>query len=94
MQQHETTLAAESPIHNDLKELLKDIKEASSKPVPEKAMLRPAAASAFIGVSRTTLHRLSETDPTFPRKVIISARCVGYTRKSLTYWLDTKVGQI
>ena len=94
MQQPETTLAAESPTNNDLQKLLKAIHKAVFKPATEQALLRPAAASAFIGVSRTTLHRLSEKDSTFPRKIVLSKRCVGYTPKSLTNWLSAKVTQI
>jgi prophage regulatory protein len=94
MKQPDATQAANSPTSNDLQKLLMAIKVAASQPATEQAMLRPAAASAYIGVSRTTLHRLSETDPTFPRKIIVSARCVGYTPKSLTNWLAGKASQI
>lgn len=54
------------------------------------ALLRPATACAFLGISRTALHRLSETDPTFPRKIVLSKRCVGYRAASLAAWLATK----
>jgi predicted DNA-binding transcriptional regulator AlpA len=94
MQQPETTLAAESPIHNDLQELLKAIIKVVPRTPTDQAMLRPAAASLFIGVSRTTLHRLSEADPSFPRKIVLSSRCVGYTPISLTNWLAAKASQV
>ena len=86
MEHSETTL----DVQGNLQKLLKAITKAASKPEAEQAMLRPSAASAFIGVSRTTLHRLSESDPTFPRKIVLSKRCVGYTPKSLTDWLIAK----
>jgi prophage regulatory protein len=56
------------------------------------AMQRPAIACAYIGVSRSGLHRLSENDPTFPRKIVISKRCVGYRTDSLDAWLAAKEG--
>jgi len=56
----------------------------------KQAMLRPALASEYLGVSRTTLHRLAETDPTFPRKIVISRRCVGYRVDALDDWLSQK----
>jgi predicted DNA-binding transcriptional regulator AlpA len=58
---------------------------------PDKqAMLRPALASLYLGISRTCLHRLSETDSSFPRKIVISSRCVGYLTASLDAWLAAK----
>jgi prophage regulatory protein len=74
----------------ELQKLMVTMGKAARPPPIEQALLRPAAASAFIGVSRTTLHRLSESDPTFPRKIVIGPRCVGYTPKSLTNWLAAK----
>ena len=53
-------------------------------------LLRPAMACAFLGISRTTLHRLSENDPSFPRKIVLSKRCVGYIPDSLVSWLAAK----
>lgn len=61
----------------------------ASAPV-KQAMLRPALASLYLGISRTGLHRLSETDPSFPRKIVISSRCVGYLTASLDAWLAAK----
>jgi predicted DNA-binding transcriptional regulator AlpA len=56
----------------------------------KQVVLRPALASEYIGVSRTTLHRLSENDPSFPRKIVISRRCVGYRVDALDSWLAQK----
>lgn len=56
----------------------------------QQAFLRPATACAYLGISRTGLHRLSENDPTFPRKIVLSRRCVGYSFDSLTAWLAAK----
>jgi predicted DNA-binding transcriptional regulator AlpA len=60
----------------------------------KQAMLRPASACVFIGVSRTALHRLSENDPSFPRKIVISKRCVGYRTEALEGWLLAKESSI
>jgi predicted DNA-binding transcriptional regulator AlpA len=56
----------------------------------KQALLRPAMACVFLGISRTSLHRLSETDRTFPRKIVISRRCVGYRADALEDWLAAK----
>lgn len=56
----------------------------------EQALLRPANACAFLGISRSGLHRLSESDPSFPRKIVLSSRCVGYRASSLAAWLAAK----
>lgn len=56
----------------------------------DQAFLRPAEAADYIGVGRTKLHDLSENDPTFPRKIRLSQRCVGYRRESLDAWLAAK----
>jgi prophage regulatory protein len=58
--------------------------------VVKHALLRPAMACIFLGISRTGLHRLSEFDPTFPRKIVLSKRCVGYRAESLEAWLAAK----
>ena len=54
------------------------------------ALLRPQQAASYLGLSRTKLHTLSETDPTFPRKIVITKRCVGYRAESLDQWLSAK----
>lgn len=53
-------------------------------------ILRPAQAAACLGISRRKLYDLDECDPTFPRKIVFSARCVGYRRESLIEWLRAK----
>lgn len=56
----------------------------------EQALLRPAEACTYLGIGRTKLHYLSENDPDFPRKIRLSARCVGFRRESLDAWLAAK----
>ncbi len=74
-------LPAAGGTHGDLGALLGSVKQA---------LLRPATACAYLGISRTGLHRLSENDPTFPRKIVLSSRCVGYSAESLAAWLAAK----
>ncbi|MCU7830321.1 MAG: AlpA family phage regulatory protein [Candidatus Thiodiazotropha sp. (ex Myrtea sp. 'scaly one' KF741663)] len=56
-------------------------------------VLRPAKAAAYLGFSRRKLYDLAEIDPTFPRKIVFSSRCVGYRRESLDSWLLEKEQQ-
>jgi prophage regulatory protein len=58
----------------------------------EQAILRPAEACRYLGMSRTALHHLHERDSSFPRKIIFSARCVGWKKQSLDAWLAAKEG--
>lgn len=55
-------------------------------------ILRPAAACKYLGIGRTKLHFLHEQDPTFPRKIRFSPRCVGWRIESLDAWLEKKEG--
>ena len=61
---------------------------------PEQAFFRPADACRYLGIGRTKLHDLTETDPDFPRKIRISARCVGWTRGQLDAWLEKKAAEV
>ncbi|HDZ09199.1 MAG TPA: AlpA family phage regulatory protein [Pseudohongiella sp.] len=47
----------------------------------------------YLGIGRTKLHFLSEHDPDFPRKIRLSARCVGWIKNDLDAWLETKSKQ-
>jgi predicted DNA-binding transcriptional regulator AlpA len=83
----ETFLTAIAAAYPDLRALMVAVKQAESS---KQVILRPVAASKHIGVSRTTLHRLSENDPTFPRKIVLSRRWVGYRTDALDAWLAQK----
>jgi predicted DNA-binding transcriptional regulator AlpA len=61
---------------------------------PEQAFFRPAEACRYLGIGRTKLHNLSETDADFPRKIRISPRCVGWTRAQLDAWLQSKQQEV
>lgn len=55
-------------------------------------MLRLKQAADLLGVSLVTLWRLGETDPTFPKKIRITARCCGYRRGDLIAWQNSRMG--
>lgn len=63
-------------------------------PQTEQAFFRIADATRYLGIGRTKLRDLSETDPTFPRKIRISPRCVGWTRAQLDAWLQSKQSEV
>lgn len=54
------------------------------------AMLRPKEAADYIGVTRRSLYDIAERDPHFPRKIVVSSRCVGWRREALDAWLLEK----
>lgn len=53
-------------------------------------LLRPSQASAYLNMHRTTLHRLSERDPTFPRKIKAGERLCYYRKSDLDAWLKDR----
>lgn len=59
----------------------------TDRPKEHRAFLRPQAAADYIDVSRRKFYQLAETDPSFPRKIVLSARCVGWRREALDAWL-------
>lgn len=59
----------------------------------QQAFFRPADACKYLGIGRTKLHYLSEYDDSFPRKIRISARCVGWSKNQLDAWLTKKEQQ-
>lgn len=54
------------------------------------ALLRPVEAAKYLGVSRRQVYCLADSDPSFPRKIIISPRCVAFRRVDLDCWLERK----
>lgn len=65
----------------------------TTRRTPEPVVLRPKAACSYLGMGRTKLHELHETDPTFPRKIRFSTRCVGWRRADLDAWLEMRARQ-
>lgn len=54
------------------------------------AVMRPKQAAAYCGFSVTSLWRLEQTDPDFPRKIRFSTRCVGFRLVDLDAYLQSK----
>jgi len=52
--------------------------------------LRPSEAASYLKISRRTLYVRDASDPDFPRKIVQSPRCVGYSRKDLDAYLSKK----
>ena len=66
-------------------------KPRSTPPVTIQAeLLRPKDACVLLGMGRTCLHNFDANDPTFPRKIILSKRLVGYRRQELLDWLTAR----
>jgi predicted DNA-binding transcriptional regulator AlpA len=53
----------------------------------EKLVTTLTEACLILGVKRSTMYVLEATDPTFPRKIRLSARRVGFMRSELEAWL-------
>jgi len=59
----------------------------------EPVFLRPADVASLLNVGRTKIFLLERDDPTFPKKIRFSARCVGWRRVDLERWLQEKAKQ-
>lgn len=57
---------------------------------PWPAFIRISKGGDYLGMSRSMFNDLAENDPSFPRKVKLSSRCVGYRRAALDAWLAAK----
>ncbi|WP_339857964.1 helix-turn-helix transcriptional regulator [Pseudohongiella acticola] len=55
-----------------------------------RSFLRLKQAAEYCGFSTTTLWRLEQTDPDFPKKIRFSTRCVGYRQADLDAYLQKK----
>jgi predicted DNA-binding transcriptional regulator AlpA len=53
-------------------------------------VLRLKQAANYCGFSTTTLWRLEQTDPLFPRKIKFSSRVCGFRRTDLDNYLQQK----
>ena len=55
----------------------------------ENGIMRAAEVIALVGVSRTTLWRM-ERDGTFPKRVQLSTRAVGWRREAVERWIKDR----
>ncbi|QJR82266.1 helix-turn-helix domain-containing protein [Alteromonas pelagimontana] len=53
-------------------------------------LLRPSQAAAYLNMHRVTLHRLSERDPNFPRKIKAGERLCYFRKTDLEAWLKDR----
>ena len=53
-------------------------------------ILRLKQSAEYCGFSPTTLWRLEQTDPDFPKKIRFSPRVCGYRREDLDAYLQRK----
>lgn len=57
------------------------------------ALLRPKVVCQYLNFGRTKLHELERFDSTFPRKIRVSSRVVGWRKSDLDNWLKLKSDQ-
>ena len=62
----------------------------TAPPDKKAALMRPKELCDYLSVSRTALHFLHEKDPTFPRKIVLTAGIVGWRRSSIDNWLEQR----
>jgi len=55
-------------------------------------LLRTKQAAALLGISTVTLWRIEQRDPSFPKKIRITKRCVGWRKQALLEWLEGQEG--
>lgn len=51
---------------------------------------RPQDAANYLGISKTTLWRCSERLAGFPKKIVLSSRCVMYRRADLDAYMASQ----
>ncbi|WP_411728170.1 helix-turn-helix transcriptional regulator [Methyloglobulus sp.] len=58
---------------------------------PKKILRLPALCEKF-RMSRTTVYRLMETDSDFPKKITLSTRIIGFTKRMLIVgWKNERI---
>lgn len=57
--------------------------------IPDR-IWRPGPLAEKLGVSRMTLNRWYQQDPTFPRKIQLGRRAVGFRESEIEAWLDSR----
>lgn len=61
-----------------------------SATLPEPTFFRTKATCNYLNIGPTKLAEIHEHDETFPRKIRLSARCVGWRKSDLDQWLNKK----
>lgn len=56
----------------------------------ESALISPSDVAKLLGVSKNTVKAIEERDATFPRRVKISARRVGYPVAEVSAWIAAR----
>jgi prophage regulatory protein len=64
------------------------IDQIRKRSVMQRQVLRPKEVIKEYGLSRTTIWR-KERDGTFPKRVRLGSRAVGYLRSDLEAWLQS-----
>lgn len=54
-------------------------------------ILRVRAVEKRLGVSRPTIYRWLDNDPTFPRPVKIGSHSVGWVESEINAWLEARI---
>lgn len=54
-----------------------------------EALLRLPVVCQTTGVSRATIYRL-ERDGLFPRRIVVSARCVAWKESEIQFWIESR----
>ena len=50
----------------------------------------PAGLCAYLSLSKHLLYSVMRNDPTFPPRICISTRCLGWRREAIDAWLEAK----
>lgn len=59
----------------------------------QKRIIRTNEVLAKTGHTRSTFYRLQRTDPTFPRRVQLGPRCVGFFEHEVDAWISSVTEQ-
>lgn len=60
--------------------------------VSRPAIMRLKEVAYYLQISLPTLWRMGEQDKSFPKKIRINTRCVGYRKTDIDAWLEKKGG--
>lgn len=59
-------------------------------PELEPAVLRVEDLKRYLGLGRTAIYALCDNDPSFPTRVQLGPRAVGWRRAEIDEWLATR----